>query len=192
MKESTKLNLACGRDVTKKLPKPWLNVDVAGNAADMHCDVRSLPDKWTECFDEVRASHVLEHLFMEEFDSVISEWVRVLKTGGKIRIIVPDLDIIIKALTLGKDTKNRNSLSINETTPILTQIFGFGYDSRSTDHEWRHRFLFNKDLLFQLLSRQKSLHGISVYEKEQDPAAIFGVKDDSQNPFSLCVHAFKK
>ncbi len=188
----TKLNLACGRDSTKKLPQPWLNVDVSGDAADMHCDIRNLPKDWTGRFDEVRASHVLEHFYMEEFDAVITEWTRVLKIGGQLRIIVPDLDVVVQALVLGKDSKGRDALSITETTPIMTQIFGFGYQSRSTESEWRHRFLFNKDLLSQLLARQVDLERISVYEKEQDPAAFFGIKDDSQNPFSLCIHAFKK
>lgn len=191
MKKITKLNLGCGRDKSKKFPAPWLNVDMEGDCADIHCDIKKLPNDWTNKFNEVRASHVLEHLFMDEFDLVISEWLRVLKPGGSLRIIVPDLEIIIQALISGVDSKNRKSLSIYETTPILSQIFGFGYESRLTSSEWRHRFVFNKDLLNNLLQKQITIDKISFYNKEDDPANAFGIKDDSQNPFSLCVHALK-
>ncbi len=192
MEQLAKLNLACGRDISKKFPAPWLNVDLDGDCADVHCDIRKMPIDWTSKFNEVRASHVLEHIFMDEFDSVLSEWLRVLKPGGSLRIIVPDLDIIIQALVSGVDSKNRQSVSVEETTPILTQIFGFGYESKTTASEWRHRFLFNKELLSKLLKKHTAVGEISFYDKEEDPAALFGIKDDSQNPFSLCIHAFKK
>ena len=189
--ETSKLNLGCGQNIKNKFPSPWLNVDITGSCADIHNDIRRLPDEWTNRFSEVRASHVLEHIFMEEFDSTISEWLRVLEPGGLLRIIVPDLDIIIKALISGIDSKGRQSLSITETTPILSQIFGFGYQSRETSSQWRHRFIFNKELLRELLERHPDVGEISFYSKEEDPATVFGIKDDSQNPFSLCMQVRK-
>lgn len=192
METLNKLNIGCGRDKNKKFPSPWLNLDIAGDCADILCDIKKLPIDWTNKFDEVRASHVLEHLFLDEFDLAISEWLRVLKPNGFLRIIVPDLDIIISALISGVDSKNRQSLSIDDTTPILAQIFGVGYQTRTTSSEWRHRFLFNRELLEKLLRKQKIVDKISFYEKEEDPANLFGIKDDSQNPFSLCICAIKR
>ena len=186
-----KVNLACGRNPENKLPQPWLNVDLDGPAADYLCDISDLPDEWTGVFDTVRASHVLEHFFMEEMDSVIQEWMRVLKPGGELMIIVPDLNIVIQDLVMGKDSKGRPSVSMNQTTAIMTQIFGAGYASRSTAAPWAHHFLFNEDLLRELLERN-GLVNFSVYDQKEDPAAKNGIKDDSQNPFSICVHAFKK
>ncbi len=46
--------------------------------------------------EEVYASHVLEHFSFGELPSVVTEWVRVLKPGGRIRIAVPDFDFIAK------------------------------------------------------------------------------------------------
>lgn len=189
--KKNKLNLGCGQNIQNKFPHPWLNVDIAGNCADIHCDIRKLPNEWTNKFIEVRVSHVLEHIFMDEFDSTMTEWLRVLKPGGTLRIIVPDLNIIIKALVSGTDSKGRQALSTTETTPILSQIFGFGYQSRETSSQWRHRFLFNKELLRELLRKYKNIGKISFYRKEKDPAVMFGIKDDSQNPFSLCMQVRK-
>jgi len=40
--------------------------------------------------DEIRASHVLEHFPHAQLPAVLADWVRVLKTGGVLRIAVPD------------------------------------------------------------------------------------------------------
>ena len=186
----TKLNLGCGRDIRKKLPVPWLNVDLEGTAADFLSDVRYLPENWQSVFNEVRASHLLEHFFLNDMRNLLAEWLRVLAPGGILRIVVPDLDIITEALQMGSDSKGRKSISIIETTPVLTQVFGIGYESSETENPWRHRFLFNEDILKELLL-QMGLVDVERYDQRNDPARYYGVKDDSQNPFSLCVGAKK-
>ena len=40
--------------------------------------------------DEVYASHVLEHFESSKIQSVLDEWTRVLKPGGRLRVAVPD------------------------------------------------------------------------------------------------------
>lgn len=75
--------------------------------------VRRWYDSGNECEDvelsdgsvsEIRASHVLEHFGWAEVPSVLSEWARVLKPGGRIRVAVPDFDKI--ADELRDDPKN--------------------------------------------------------------------------------------
>ena len=46
--------------------------------------------------DEVYCSHVLEHLSKHEVMDVLVEWNRVVKPGGKVEIIVPDLPWCMK------------------------------------------------------------------------------------------------
>ncbi len=41
--------------------------------------------------DEIRASHILEHFGHFDVPKVLADWVRVLKTNGRIRIAVPDM-----------------------------------------------------------------------------------------------------
>ncbi len=192
IKKYTNLNIGCSPELSKKFPLPWLNIDSAGSVADLICDARSLPKKWTNKFSEVRASHILEHLFLEEMDKVINEWVRVLAIGGTLRIIVPDLDIALKSLKKGFDSKGRPSMSISETTPVFAQIYGIGYDKKKFDEQWRHRFIFNYDMLHSLLSNNKYLENIKRYKAKKDPAYLLNIKDDSQNIFSLLIEARKK
>lgn len=47
--------------------------------------------------DEIRASHILEHFSFAEAAEALSEWVRVLKPGGRIRLAVPDVDKAIRS-----------------------------------------------------------------------------------------------
>ncbi len=192
MDKYSKLNLACGPKVKNKFKLPWLNVDIDGKAADFICDIMVLQKEWSGKFEEVRASHVLEHIFLDDVPKVLSEWIRVLKPNGVLRIIVPDLDIVIESLNSGIDQKKRKSLSVDTTTPILSQIYGWGYWTKNTKKEWRHRMIYNEKLIIKILKNQKKLKNIKTYKQDQDPAFIFKIKDDSQNIFSLCVQAQKK
>ena len=46
--------------------------------------------------DEIRASHILEHFSFADVGKVLTEWVRVLKPGGVIKVAVPDLTKILE------------------------------------------------------------------------------------------------
>lgn len=188
----TKLNLACGPKQENKFPLPWLNVDCAGDVADFHSDIQNLPDNWSDFFEEVRASHVLEHFFLDQMDKVVAEWVRVLQPGGMLMIIVPDLQVILDSLNSGSDYNGRSSVSIDTTTAALAQVYGVGYDSSLTNNHWRHRFMFNTEMLTSLLSKQYLLEDIVIYSKSDDYASRYSIDDDSQNKFSLCISAKKK
>lgn len=57
---------------------------------DVVCDVRYLPVE-NETFDIVFSSHTLEHFGWTSVDRVLKEWTRVLKIGGELRLVVPNL-----------------------------------------------------------------------------------------------------
>jgi len=185
----SKLNLGCGDRVEKMFPRPWLNVDLNSPHADLQYDARALPTEWRGVFFEVRASHILEHCFLKEWAAIVNEWCRVLRPGGLLRIVVPDLDVVSKCLREGLDMKGRQSYSWKETTPVLAQIFGIGYDSPETDERWRHRMIVNGPLLVDFLNSLDLFSKVSVYSQTSDPAAFYSIKDDSQNPFSVHIVA---
>jgi len=80
-----KLNLGAGGQVLEG----WTSVDLVGEP-DIRADVRRLPLP-DEYADEVQAIHVFEHLYRWEALDVLIEWRRVLKTGGKLALEMPDL-----------------------------------------------------------------------------------------------------
>jgi len=57
---------------------------------DVVCDLRRLPVP-KETFDIVFSSHTLEHFPINDLQNVLKEWVRILKVGGELRLVVPNL-----------------------------------------------------------------------------------------------------
>ncbi len=56
-----------------------------------------------ESVDDIRASHVLEHLSFGDAVLALGEWHRVLKPGGRLRVAVPDAVKVFAAMTAGDE-----------------------------------------------------------------------------------------
>jgi predicted SAM-dependent methyltransferase len=81
-----RLHLGCGATALKE----WINVDLFGTRANLYWDLRNplpFPD---HSVDAIFHEHFLEHLSYEEGMGFARECRRVLKSGGTIRIGVPD------------------------------------------------------------------------------------------------------
>lgn len=85
------LNVGCGR---QRHPD-WCNIDlIATDDSVIAHDIRNGLPFEDNSFDVVYHSHVLEHLSPEEGELLVRECRRVLKTGGVLRMVVPDLERI--------------------------------------------------------------------------------------------------
>lgn len=85
------LDLGCGEHTVEMKDGTPVRFDMRDDVgADYRGDVRVLPFK-TESFDVVYSSHTLEHFEQKQIGGVLDEWLRVLATGGELRLIVPDL-----------------------------------------------------------------------------------------------------
>jgi len=106
--------------------------------------------------DEVRASHVLEHIPFPETGKVLAEWVRVLKPGGWLRVAVPNLDYILQ------------NCYINGADPMFEGYLMGGH----TDPDDAHAAVFNEQKLTALL-QQAGLEEIQPWRSEiQDCASL--------------------
>jgi len=123
MSNPQKLNFGCGT----RLAAGWTNID-------FHSEDKSVqrvnllngfpfPDKH---FDVVYSSHVLEHFSPEEGEFLIRESYRVLKVGGIIRIVVPDLEgscrEYLKVLNMDDKTHDKNKLYSWAIIELLDQL----------------------------------------------------------------------
>ena len=75
----------------------WVNLDAAPAAPGViaHDLRRGLPYP-DGSFDGVYGSHVLEHLDPAAGERLLRECLRILKRGGVVRLVVPDLEVIAK------------------------------------------------------------------------------------------------
>lgn len=71
---------------------------------DIIADARSLPIPDQE-FDAVFASHVLEHFGFKYTKTILKEWIRVLKVGGELQIVVPNLEFAAERVLEMRDGK---------------------------------------------------------------------------------------
>lgn len=86
------LNIGCGATSHPE----WVNIDVGGGDGVISHDVTNdlpFPDNM---FDAVYHSHLLEHLPRRNALPFMEECFRVLKSGGIVRILVPDLEQIAR------------------------------------------------------------------------------------------------
>lgn len=131
-----RLNIGAGE---RKLPG-YINIDrKTGQEA---FPLQSHPDHW----DEIRASHVLEHFPHGQIGSVLADWVKALKPGGVLKIAVPDFELIASAYLQGTDA------------PIEGFVMG-----GQTDSDDYHLSLFDTEALTDTL-KAAGLIGISRWK----------------------------
>lgn len=87
------LNIGCGG----VFHRDWVNVDVAPADGSVRRVSASKPLPFADgSFDAVYASHVLEHIAPENSRDFVVECMRVLRAGGVLRLVVPDLEEITR------------------------------------------------------------------------------------------------
>lgn len=91
-------------------------------------------DRPDNSVEEILASHVLEHFSHREVADVLQNWVNKLRPGGKIRLAVPDFQMIARDYLAGE--------------PINVQGYVMGGHCDADDH---HGTLFDREALTELM-----------------------------------------
>jgi SAM-dependent methyltransferase len=125
---------------------------------DVLADARHLP--FEDCYaDEVFASHMLEHFSFRETINVLREWVRVLKRGGRLSIVVPNLKWASRRIL---DNEQRKDLA---ERAMFMYYSGQQGDLKSANKDF-HKSGFTSDSLKGVLNRLGTLKDIEVYTSE--------------------------
>ena len=128
------LDLGCGSFTVEALQKEGkvIRVDARKEVGpDYCCDLRQLPFD-NNFADIVYSSHVLEHFTRLECPEILEEFLRVLKPGGELRIVVPNIAWAIKEIEKDPDWFNGdqekhilNVLYGAQTNPLDRHFNGF-------------------------------------------------------------------
>jgi predicted SAM-dependent methyltransferase len=117
------LNVACG----KSFHKDWINIDFHSESKFVNQIniFDGIPLK-RNSIDAIYCSHFLEHLNSSQTNFVLKEFLRVLKTCGILRIVVPDLENIcqeyIKMLKLVRKDPDQHLFYEWITKELLDQL----------------------------------------------------------------------
>jgi predicted SAM-dependent methyltransferase len=138
--EIRRLNWGCGEGA----PSGWINSDLkSGPGIDISCDIRDGLPLETDSIDYVVSIHALPEIPYFDLNDVLEELRRVLKPGGYLRLVLPDLD-------RGIDAYRRNDsfyflIPDHEARSIgakfVTQMIWYGYS----------RTLFTRDFVEEIL-----------------------------------------
>ena len=115
-------------------------------------DISDLSQFENNSIEEIYASHVLEHVVQKKVESTLKGIHRVLKTGGKFYVSVPDMDLLCKIFIEPKAPP-----SVKWST--MRMMFG-GQDDKYDFHYFGWNFKFLNDFLlkvgFQKIQRVKT------------------------------------
>ena len=137
----------------EKPKQGYLHFDIRKNVgADIIGDAAKLPFKGEE-FDEIYSRFFLEHLTRKEAEKALAEMNRVMKHGGKIEIIVPNLAYFCKLFAGEKGQKKEWALN---------KIYGF--EKYKEDH---HYFGYDKETLAKSLTEAGFVEIEQIKEEDQ-------------------------
>jgi len=122
---------------------------------DILADVRNLPLPDRE-FDVVFASHVLEHFGFKWTKNVLKEWIRVLKVGGELQIVVPNIEYAAEKVLKMRDGE---AVHPEEVERSMFMYFSAQKDGGKFDY---HKAGFTPASLKKLLESLGTLADVKV------------------------------
>jgi predicted SAM-dependent methyltransferase len=182
-----RLNLHLGSG-TKYLPG-FVNIDANPmQKTDVWLDVRCGLPFATNSVDSIYSTHMIEHLYPDELEKLLRECVRVLKAGGGMRIVVPNLSSAITAF------QQKQHDWFYDAFPRHFDSLG-GRFSNFVFCDGQHRTAFDVSYLDEVLHKAgfrevlESAEGQSRLYGESVPA--FEPGDSTVLPHSVYVEAFR-
>jgi predicted SAM-dependent methyltransferase len=138
-----KLEIGCG----KKPREGYLTCDIRDlPKVDYVCAADQLPFEEASV-DEIYSRHVAEHFTLKEFLKVLEEWNRVLKVGGVVYIICPNLLWHLKQVLEGSHASFYNKESgSNDRFWGMGSLFGWQQDEYDV-HKFGYYFELMQDIL---------------------------------------------
>lgn len=161
IKEKDKIFLEVGAGNRKGLNE-WLTIDLKRNC-DIFWDLRNgipFPD---ESVSKIYSSHFFEHLTFREGQKFLDECLRVLTSGGKFLICVPNAKIYIEAY-LNSDLDVEKYFGYKPAYNNTTKI---DYVNYTAYMDGQHKYMFDEENLVHIL---KSKGMRNVHLREFDPS----------------------
>jgi len=123
--KTMKLEIGSGKRPTEG----YVHLDIeSGPHIEIVCDAKKIPEPDNK-YEEVYSHWVLEHFNMKEMESILLEWKRILKPGGKMKIVTNNQESINKCL-VDKDIswEEWNWLTFGDYKNNLASLHKIGFN----------------------------------------------------------------
>ena len=127
-----------GHSTFNSSTKNWTIVDIRKDNVDVVVDISKTKLPFEDnSVKAIYTSHTLEHILPHKLAFVFSEFYRVLKPSGLIRVVVPDIDKDIKVYARGKFDflKDKRNPSKPDYLPVhpICYLIGWFFTYRTKD-----------------------------------------------------------
>jgi predicted SAM-dependent methyltransferase len=134
----------------------WLNSDIKKHDFDyFQLDITQERFPFNnQSFDYIFTEHMIEHVKFEHGVNMLRESYRILKKGGKIRLVTPDINFLINIYLNPNKSIHKRYLKWmwKESTPWAPSpdpIFLFNNYVR----DWGHTFIYDKKILIECMKK---------------------------------------
>ena len=155
-----KLHLGCGDHILDG----WCNVDVSP-PSDLCANLAQAIPVRKETVDFIHSEDFLEHIELEDAKRFLGECFRVLKPGGVMRLLTPDLRAIVERVYLRRDALHLAWCHTFLKTESPCEALNM--HMRMEDHA--HRFVYDYETLSRILRGIGFRVRRVAYNKSRDP-----------------------
>lgn len=121
MTKEKNIYMGCGPDIREG----FIHCDIRKfDHVDIVCKAWELSNNLME-INHIYSRHMLEHLTNCEADTTLRDWFKALKTGGTMRIIVPDMDFHCKQWLQAEWNEDTIAEEWSDATHGFASIYGW-------------------------------------------------------------------
>lgn len=176
--------------------KGWLNTDLYPRSSEVVFLDAAKPFPFESgTFDYIFCEHLIEHLTYNEGMFMLRECHRVLKPGGKIRIVTPSLETLIGLYTSEKSDLQQQYMHwiIDKFLPE-TGTYREAFVINNAFKNWGHQFIYDRATLRSTLEEIAFVDVVCYAPSESDDNNLRGLEshgkaigDEDMNRFETMV-----
>jgi predicted SAM-dependent methyltransferase len=161
----------------------WVNVDLAPHSSDVtRLDATGQFPWLNDTFSHVFSEHMIEHVELDGARNMIRECYRVLRPGGRIRIVTPDRDFLSALTKMPLSQLQRDYIAWSchhfapEATPSGAVVVEF------FQRLWGHQHIFDRTELWAQMCKSGFTDPIMCELRESPDPELCDLENEGRMP----------